>query len=132
MFRNRVEARWADAAHQGGRTAISLTECRLFALVAFQSHSDASAVKVFQGNIRDAHLVISKPFLKRCLGKTTHHFAREGCMVRQQWKAPEAERCCTDSAESIWRLEQSKANEFFQYPLTGARTENMTSLRGAI
>lgn len=62
MSGNRVEGRRADAAQQRARTAISLREWGLFALVGFQSHSDASEVKGFQGNIRDAHLVTSKPF----------------------------------------------------------------------
>lgn len=62
MSGNRVEARRADAAQQGARTASALRPWGLFALVAFQSHSDASKVKGFQGNIRDAHSVTSEPF----------------------------------------------------------------------
>lgn len=55
-----VEAGQADAAQQGARAAASPREWELFALVAFQSCSDASEAKGFQGNVRDAHLVTSK------------------------------------------------------------------------
>lgn len=132
MSGNRVEARRADAAQQRARTAISLRERALFALVAFQSHSAASEVKGFQGNIQDAQSVTSKPFFITCLSKITCRFTREGCTARRQWKVPEAEQRRMDGAESAGRLERSKANEIFQYPLTGARRENMKSLWGAI
>lgn len=62
----------------------------------------------------------------------TRCFTREGCAMRQQWKVPEAEQRRKDGTESIGRLERSKANEIFQYPLTGARRRNMKSLWGAI
>lgn len=64
----------------------------------------------------------------------TRRFAREGMSytARQRWKVPEAEQCRVDGAGSVGRLERSKANEIFQYPLTGARRRNMKSLWGAI
>lgn len=71
-------------------------------------------------------------FKKTCLSKMSRRFTREGCAVRQQWKVPEAEQRRVDGAESIGRLERSKANEIFQSPLTGARRKNTKSLWGAI
>jgi len=71
-------------------------------------------------------------FFKTCLSKMSRCFTREGCTVRHQWKVPEAEQRCMDIVESIGCLERSKANEIFQYPLTGARRKNAKSLWGAI